>query len=123
MSESTNLTNQTRAAITAYFEGFNARDISRMPIGANVHFKAPVNPEPVVGLEALQPFLEQVFSTFEKIVVHRVVVEGEYASVMLDYYLPGLPAIPMVDCFRVIDGEVVEILPYFDTALLTQGDR
>ena len=118
MSESTDVTNQTRAAINSYFEGFNARDISRMPIAANVHFKAPVNAEAVIGLEALRPFLEQVFSTFEKIVVHRVVVEGEYASVMLDYYLPGSPPIPMVDCFRVVDGEVVEILPYFDTALL-----
>ena len=43
MSESTDVTNQTRAAINSYFEGFNARDISRMPIATNVHFKAPVN--------------------------------------------------------------------------------
>ena len=118
----TDKSNRTREAIEAYFEGFNARDISLMPIGENVHFKAPVNPEPVIGLETLRPFLEQVFSTFEKIVLRRIVVEGEYASAMLDYYLPGVPPIPMVDCFRVVDGKIVEILPYFDTALLPKGE-
>ena len=109
---------ETRQTIEAYFDGFNARDISLMPIGQDVYFKAPVNPEPVIGLETLRPFMEQVFSTFDRIVVQRIVVEEQYASVMLDYHLPGSPPIPMVDCFRVVDGKVVEILPYFDTALL-----
>jgi len=89
-----------------------------MPISDDVYFKAPVNEEPVVGLEALRPFLEQVFSTFDRIVVQRIIVEGENASVMLDYHLPGTLPIPMVDLFRVVDGQVVEILPYFDTKLL-----
>ena len=118
MTHALNQNDRTRASIEAYFDGFNSRDISRMPIGDDVYFKAPVTPEPVIGLPALRPFLEQVFSTFEKIVVQRIIVEGEYASVMLDYHLPGLPPIPMVDLFRVVDGDVVEILPYFDTALL-----
>jgi hypothetical protein len=113
---------RTRSTIEAYFEGFNARDFSRMPIGRDVHFKAPVNPEPVVGRETLRPFLEQVFSTFEKIVVQRIIVEGEHACAMLDYHLPGAVPIPMVDYFRVVEGEVVEILPYFDTALLPQKE-
>ena len=43
---------------------------------------------------------------------------GEFACVMLDYHLPGTPPIPMVDLFRVVDGKVVEILPYFDTKLI-----
>jgi hypothetical protein len=116
-------TARTRAIIEAYFEGFNARDISRMPIADGVFFKAPVNPEPVVGLAALQPFLEQVFSTFEKIVVQRIIAEGEYASVMLDYHLPQVQPVPMVDVFRVVDDKVVEILPCFDTALLTPKDE
>ncbi len=109
---------KTRRALDAYFRGFNAKDISLMPIGENVYFKAPVNPEPVVGLQSLRPFLEQVFSTFDRIVVQRTIVEGEFASVMLDYHLPGIPPIPIVDCFRVVDGKVVEILAYFDTKLL-----
>lgn len=110
---------KTREVIEKYFRGFNARDLSLMPIGQDVFFKAPVNPEPVVGLASLRPFLEQVFSTFDRIDVRRTIVEGEYACVMLDYYLPDKPPIPMVDCFRVVDGQVVEILPYFDTRLLT----
>ena len=118
MASDPDLTARTRATIETYFDGFNARDISQMPIAAGVYFKAPVNPEPILGLESLKPFLEQVFATFEKIVVHRIIAEGEYASVMLDYHLPGVDPIPMVDVFRVMDGQVVEILPYFDTALL-----
>ena len=109
---------QTRSAIEAYFRGFNAKDVSLMPIAENVYFKAPVRPEPVIGLQSLRPFIEQVFSQFDRIVVQRTVVEGEFACVMLDYHVPGTPPIPMVDCFRVVDGEVVEILPYFDTRLL-----
>ncbi len=117
MSEALNQTARTRAVVEAYFEGFNGRDISQMPIAADVYLKAPVNPEPVHGLEALRPFLEQVFSTFEKIVVQRIIAEGQYASVMLDYHLPGVAPVPMVDVLRVVDGKVVEIFPYFDTAL------
>ena len=64
---------ETRQTIEAYFDGFNARDISLMPIGQDVYFKAPVNPEPVIGLETLRPFMEQVFSTFD-LVAHTVVV-------------------------------------------------
>ena len=109
---------QSRSAMEDYFRGFNAKDISLMPIGENVYFKAPVNPEPVIGLQSLRPFLEQVFSKFDRIVVQRTVVEGEFACVMLDYHVPGIPPIPMVDCFRFVDGKVVEILPYFDTKLL-----
>ena len=118
MNSAEDKSRQTREALDAYFQGYNARDISLMPIGEDVYFKAPVNPEPVIGLQALRPFLEQVFSTFDRIVVQRTVVEGEFASVMLDYHLPGIAPIPMVDCFRVVDGLVVEILPYFDTKLL-----
>ena len=73
----------TRRTIEAYFDGFNARDLSRMPIADNVYFKAPVNPELVVGLDALRPFLENVFSQFDRIVVQRTIVEGEFACVML----------------------------------------
>ena len=109
---------QTRSVLDAYFRGFNAKDISLMPIGEDVYFKAPVNPEPVVGLQSLRPFLEQVFSKFDRIVVQRTIVEGEFACVILDYHVPGVPPIPMVDCFRVVEGKVVEILPYFDTKLL-----
>lgn len=108
----------TRNTIEAYFDGFNSRDLSRMPIADDVYFKAPVNPEPVIGLDALRPFLENVFSQFERIDVQRTIVEGEFACVMLDYYLPGIPPISMVDLFRVVDGKVVEILPYFDTKLI-----
>ncbi len=75
---------QTRSALEAYFRGFNAKDLSLMPIDEDVYFKAPVNPEPVLGLESLGPFLEQVFSKFDRIVVQRTIVEGEFASVMLD---------------------------------------
>lgn len=118
MAATPDLTDVTRKMIETYFDGFNARDLSRMPIADNVYFKAPVNPEPVVGLEALRPFLENVFAQFDRIDVQRIIVEGEFASVMLDYHLPGTPPIPMVDLFRVVDGKVVEILPYFDTKLI-----
>ncbi len=118
MSDEENRGPQTRRVLDAYFRGFNAKNISLMPIGENVYFKPPVKSEPVVGLESLRPFLEQAFSKFDRIVVQRTIVEGEFACVMLDYHVPGIPPIPMVDCFRVVDGKVVEILPYFDTKLL-----
>ena len=122
MSVSEDRNVQTRSAIEAYFRGFNAKDVSLMPIAENVYFKAPVSSEPVIGLQSLRPFIEQVFSQFDRIVVRRTVVEGEFACVMLDYHMPGTPPIPMVDCFRVVDGEVVEILPYFDPGLLPGGN-
>ena len=59
----------TRNAMEDYFRGFNAKDISLMAIGENVYFKAPVNPEPVIGLQYIRPFLEQVFSKFDRLVV------------------------------------------------------
>ena len=104
MAADKTISSATRNTIEAYFEGFNSPDLSRMPIADDVYFKAPVNPEPVIGLDALRPFLENVFSQFERIDVQRTIVEGEFACVMLDYYLPGIPPIPMVDLFRVVDG-------------------
>ena len=41
---------------------------------------------------------------------------------MLDYHVPGIAPVPMVDCFRVVNGEVVEILPYFDPRPLLQDE-
>jgi hypothetical protein len=120
MEEDLFVTAATRKTIERYFEGFNAKDIAQMSIAENVHFKAPLTPEPVIGLVALRPFLEKVFASFERIEVRRTVTEGEFACVMIDYFMPDAPPIPMVDCFRVVDGMVVEILPYFDTKLLSE---
>ena len=109
----------TRRTIEAYWAGFEARDLSSLPIADDVLVKTPVQPDPIRGLDALRPFLEALFSQFERVDIHRTIVDGEFACVVFDYCLPERAPIPMVDIFRVVDAEVVEIDAYFDTKLIT----
>jgi limonene-1,2-epoxide hydrolase len=96
-------------------EGLVAQDASIIPLASDVLFVSPTGSERK-GIDEVAPFLEA--QEFNEIRVHQTLIDGEYGCELTDYYWTEGETVPVALCLRVVDGEITEIRPYFDTALL-----
>jgi ketosteroid isomerase-like protein len=109
-------------AVEAFLEGLTLNNIDMMPFAADVVIKSPLDPEhPSVGREAAFTFLtERVFPRIpvRKAEVERHLIEGDCVATLwkATFALPGgkEAVVPIFDFFRVIDGKIKEVRPYFD---------
>ena len=102
-------------ALDLYVEGLVAQDASILPLASDVLFVSPTGSERK-GIDEVAPFLEA--QEFNEIRVHQTLIDGEYGCELTDYYWTEGETVPVALCLRVVDGEITEIRPYFDTALL-----
>jgi len=78
------------------------------------------------GVEAMRELFAEVVRSLgvTGIEIREVTAGGEWVVVLLDLLLPGDPPVraPLAESFRLTDGKVCEIVPYyFDTDLLAQA--
>lgn len=106
----------TKAAVEDYFHGLSTGDVSSIPLADDVHFVGPTAPGGIRGEAAVRSFLAETAAGLETMVLKRLFVDGEYACAPFELKVRTLdvPPISGVDCFRVIDGKIVEVQPYFD---------
>lgn len=106
----------TRSAVERYFEGLATGDVSRIPLAENVRFVGPTVPDGVQGSAAVGELLANVAAGAKSMVAARILVEGEYscAPFELVFHDDNVPPIAGVDCFRVVDGRIVDIQPFYD---------
>jgi hypothetical protein len=108
--------------VEAFLDGLTANSIEGMPFAPDIVLKSPLDPEhPSIGKEAAFKFLvERVFPKIPvcKAVVERQIVEDECVATLwtATFMLPGnrKVAVPIFDFFRITDGLIKEIRPYFD---------
>jgi limonene-1,2-epoxide hydrolase len=110
------------AAVEAFLGGLTQNSVDKMPLAPDVVIKSPLDPEhPLVGRQAAVAFLEtRVFPRIpvRKAEVERHMTEGECVATLwkATFALPGGKQVdvPIFDFFRVEDGLIKEIRPYFD---------
>lgn len=115
-------------AVEAFLSGLVESDVERMPFAPDVVLASPLDPgHPAVGKEAVVQFLET--RVFPRIPVHdaqveRHIVEGEYVvtlwKAMFKSPENGDVFVRICDFFRVVDGLIKEVRPYFDPQALKQ---
>jgi hypothetical protein len=116
------MTTMTREALVTvverYFEGLRTKDLSRVPFATDVSFESPLSPR-MTGQD-VAAFLAGVFPIVKDVRVKQHIVEGEYVATLFDFEtIYG--TIPAFDCFRVVDGQIAQIRPYFDPRPITEA--
>ena len=116
-------------AVEAFLDGLTHKDIRVMPFAPDIVLKSPLDPEhPSVGQEAAFDFLtRRVFARIpvRKAEIERHIVGDDCVATLwtATFALPkGETVIPIFDFFRVEDGLIKEIRPYFDPKPLKEPD-
>lgn len=107
-------------AVEACLQGLKYKDLSKVPFAPDVTFESPLSPK-LVGAEAVFEFLTGLFPAIKDGRVKHHIVEGEYAATLFDFDTT-FGIIPVFDCFRVTEGRIRQIRPYYDPRPITNPE-
>jgi limonene-1,2-epoxide hydrolase len=109
------------AAVEAFLTGLTKNSVNAMPFADDILLTSPLDPaHPAHGRHAVVAFLEnQVFPKVPvaSAKVERHIVEGDTVATLwtATFRLPDRDVVvPIFDFFRVTEGLIHEIRPYFD---------
>ena len=99
------------ALLDAYVNGYKTGDWARVRFTPDVIFEGPLK-GPIRGESAVRTFLSSVRA--KEVRVKRQIIDGEFACVLADFETIEGTVVPFCEFFRVKDGQIAEIRPYFD---------
>ena len=112
--------NANIAAAESYVLGLKNKDLSRIPLAEEVVFKGPLNADEIRGAAALREFLADILPIVKDARIHRSFAEGEHVCVLWELETTQPAAvIPICEYFRVVDGKLKEVRPYYDPRPIT----
>jgi hypothetical protein len=98
--------------LDTYINGYKTGDWGQVRFAADVTFEGPLTNGRILGKPALQKFLSAVRA--KDVRVKRQVIDGQFACVLADFETIEGIVVPFCEYFRIRDGEIAEIRPYFD---------
>lgn len=98
--------------VEQYLNGLRTGDLSRVPFDRDVDFESPLAPK-VTGRDAVVATLNGILPAVRGVRVHSHIVEGEYVATRFDLDTPA-GWIEVFDRFRMRDGQLLEIRPFYD---------
>ncbi len=109
---------QKIAVVEAYVRGLGGGDFSGVPFASDVSYESPLTPRKT-GQEAID-FLSGLFPLMRGVEIKQHIVEGEFVATVFHLRTPnGVTAV--FDKFRVVDGQLKEISPYYDPSVLQEA--
>ena len=106
------------ALLDAYVNGYKTGDWGKkVRFTADVTFEGPLK-GPIRGESEVRTFLSSVRA--KDVRVKRQIIDGEFACVLGDFETTEGTLVPFCEFFRIKDGEIAEIRPYFDPRPLIQ---
>lgn len=106
------------SVVESYITGLGAGDFSKVPFSENLTYESPLAPK-LHGREAID-FLSGLFPLMRGVEIVQHIVEGEYVASVFVLRTPNGKT-HVFDKFRVVDGELREINPYYDPAVLNEA--
>lgn len=100
-----------------YLDGLRRKDLSQIAFAPDVTFESPLSPK-LTGERAVVGFLSGLLPAIKDIRVKQHIVEGEYVATVFDFDTT-FGVIPVFDCFRVSDGKLIQIRPFYDPRPIT----
>ena len=104
--------------VERYIRGLGSRDFTDVPFAESVSYESPLTPKRV-GREAIE-FLEGIFPIIRGAEVKQHIVEGEYVASVFDLQVTT-GTVSVFDKFRIADGKLHEINPFYDPSLLNEA--
>jgi len=113
----------TRSAVELYFKGLETGDVSQIPLAEKVRFVGPTLPDGVQGEDEVRALLANVAAGLKTIVVPRILVDGEHSCAPFEFVFAddSMPSLAGVDCFRVVEGKIIEVQPFYDPRPMLGG--
>jgi limonene-1,2-epoxide hydrolase len=106
-------------AVEAYLNGLGRRDFTNVPFAPDVCYESPLSPR-IEGREVVVRFLTSLFPIIKGVRVRQHIVEAPYCATAFDFDT-AYGTIAVFDCFRVEDGLVKQIAPYYDPSIITNA--
>ena len=103
--------------VEGYFDGLRKKDLSEVAFAPDVTFEGPLSAK-LNGEQAVADFLTGLFPAIRDIRVKQHIVEGEYVATVFDFDTT-YGVIPVFDCFRVSNGKLKQIRPFYDPRPIT----
>jgi hypothetical protein len=97
--------------LDAYVNSYKTGDWGKVRLAADVTFEGPLK-GPIRGESAVRTFLSSVRA--KDVRVKRQIIDGEFACVLADFETTEGTVVPFCEFFRIEDGQIAEIRPYFD---------
>ena len=122
-------TDERLKAIDDFLDGLTSNDVDKMPFADDIVLVSPIDPDhPLVGKRAAIDFLKT--KVFPKIPVRKAevehhVIDGDcVATLWKATFAPAGRSevvVPIFDFFRIADGKIKELRPYFDPKPLKEA--
>ncbi|QQS48221.1 MAG: nuclear transport factor 2 family protein [Acidobacteriota bacterium] len=108
------------AAAESYVLSLRDKDLSRVPLAEDVVFKGPLNADELRGASALREFLNGILPIIKDARINFSFSDGEHVCVLweLETVQPAA-VIPICEYFRVVDGKLKEVKPFYDPRPIT----
>jgi len=103
--------------VEGYLDGLRNKDLSKVEFASDVTFEGPLSPK-LTGKGAVVEFLTGLFPAIKDVRVKQHIVEGEYVATIFDFDTT-FGVIPIFDCFRVSNGKLAQIRPFYDPRPIT----
>jgi predicted SnoaL-like aldol condensation-catalyzing enzyme len=105
------------AVVESYIYGLGKGDFSGVPFAEDVVYESPLTTK--TGRDAIE-FLSALFPIMRGAEIKQHIVEDDYVATVFHLKTPnGVTAI--FDKFRVADGKLKEINPYYDPTVLKEA--
>lgn len=98
--------------VEVYLGCYKAGGFEKLPFAADVTFEGPLTNGQIVGRPAVQKFLSTVHA--KDVRVKRQVIDDQFACVLADFETKEGIVVQFCEFFRIRNGEIAEIRPYFD---------
>jgi predicted SnoaL-like aldol condensation-catalyzing enzyme len=106
------------AVVERYISGLGNGDFSNVPFADDVNYESPLTPKQT-GQDAIN-FLAALCPIMKGAEIRQHIVEGDYVATIFHLRTAnGVTAI--FDEFRVVDGKLKEINPYYDPSILKEA--
>jgi hypothetical protein len=108
------------AVVESYLNGLGNGDFSSVPFADDVSYESPLTPKKT-GREAID-FLAGLFPIIRGVEIRQHIVEDDYIATLF-HLKTANGATAVFDKFRVVDGKLREINPYYDPTLLMEAAK
>lgn len=111
---------QPQQAVSAYFNGLAAKDVSHIPWADNATLRTPLNPVGgesalICGRQAILDFFAGILPALRSVkVVRHYAGEAGWVAAQAEIALANGKTLYALDAFRVQKGEIVEQQNHYD---------
>lgn len=107
--------------VERYLDALQTGDLDSVPFADDVSFESPLAAR-LTGRAAVKEALSAMLPVVQKVTVRDHVAEGEFVATRFDLKTP-FGSIEVFDRFRVVNGLLAEIRPYYDPRVITEAKQ